>query len=549
LAPAGEVVMTVSEYPMVVILPEVSSLSVTVFDSAMKQTANFSSPADVFAVCFHDSVGQIFFTSTSFTTLPYFAIKPPFSCPSFYVSSAPIETWSASQTTGNFTIGNNQDICLFHVSDSVTNISGAYDAGPNSNFLEYAYSGSPLRTGNYTGNGVISDSSKSVTTFRWLSGQSNVSTSFSIRLSSPFSLLPYREGQGSITAAGPVIVMGRVPDPAPIPVIVSGTGRNLVSLTTGQGLAVTIAYFPLFLILPILTDVEVTVFGPNGVETGRFSTPTNVFAIHFSRAGGRVVFRATAPTGIRTFAIGYPSAWACSLHYLSSAPVEAWSASATDGNFTITDSQDICLFHVSDNRTRVSGYFDTEPGFDGIYYQYSGGTSTKQWYTGTDRISDSANMFTTLRWHSDSSYVSNMFSVQLSSPLSSLPYRECQGSGTSDTPIILEDKCEERTPTMTEERRATDTSSSDVLTTSEDGETPSKAAFPVAIVLGIVVPFVVLILFVICCLCYRRYRARGPRRGDGRYGIFPESWRLDDASSPDSDMEMRMSIGPYLQRS
>jgi hypothetical protein len=106
LAPAGVLVMTVSEYPMVVILPEVSNLSVAVFDSAGTQTANFTSPTTVFAVYFNDSVGQIFFTATSFTTLTYFAIKPPFPCPSFYVSSAPIDTWSASQATGNFTLGN-----------------------------------------------------------------------------------------------------------------------------------------------------------------------------------------------------------------------------------------------------------------------------------------------------------------------------------------------------------------------------------------------------------------------------------------------------------
>jgi hypothetical protein len=125
------------------------------------------------------------------------------------------------------------------------------------------------------------------------------------------------------------------------------------------------------------------------------------------------------------------------MYFVSSSPSERWSASQKKGNFTIGNSQSICMFHVSDIVTHVSGVFDTELGFDYLYHQYSGSTLARQGYSGIGSFAEDSVGLTAFQWSSDDDGLSNSFAVEFDSPLSSLPRRLGHGSGDSAEPILV----------------------------------------------------------------------------------------------------------------
>jgi hypothetical protein len=197
-----------------------------------------------------------------------------------------------------------------------------------------------------------------------------------------------------------------------------------------------ISEHPMFVIMPELLRLSTVVYDADGDVGSNFSSPTNVFAVYFSESKGSFVSKARDQTNLQYFAV--KRYFPCSVYFMSSSRDEKWSASEAKGNSTIGNSQDVCLLHVSDNVTSVAGVFDTESGFDYLYDHSSGSTSTLRFYTGSGFFSESSDHFPVFRWNSDDQKLSNSFSVQLSSPLSSLSSRQCSGSGTSASPIILE---------------------------------------------------------------------------------------------------------------
>jgi hypothetical protein len=102
--------MTISEYHIFVILPEILSLAAVVYDAHDTETGSFTSPTTAFAVYFGNSTGRIVFTATAPADIQYFAFKIPSNwvCSSYYLSSAPVEGWMATDHGGNFTLGNLQ---------------------------------------------------------------------------------------------------------------------------------------------------------------------------------------------------------------------------------------------------------------------------------------------------------------------------------------------------------------------------------------------------------------------------------------------------------
>jgi hypothetical protein len=231
-------------------------------------------------------------------------------------------------------------------------------------------------------------------------------------------------------------LLAEVPEPSPTPqatpIGISQTGHDSVLLGADDEVVMAVSEPPIFVILPELVDVEAIVYDYAGTPRGRFSSPTAVF---FSEMGGRISFRALNATTLRYFVVR--TYVQCARYWVSSAPIERWGASRTGGNFTIGDSQDNCLFHISDNSTDVTGAYHTEYMFDFLFYQYSGSASTVQFYTGNGTIAATSDYVTAFRWASDSGEVSQSFEVRLTSNLSSLPYSGCQAQGTAPAPILL----------------------------------------------------------------------------------------------------------------
>jgi hypothetical protein len=183
----------------------------------------------------------------------------------------------------------------------------------------------------------------------------------------------------------------------------------------------------MFVILPRLSNLSAVVS-----NAGAFSSPTTVLAVYFSRAIGNILFTASAPTVLSYFAIWTP--WNCTTYLLSTAPQETWRSG---DNFTTNRWQDACLFHVSDNVTHVAGDYNTGANRAALSYEYfrwPGTTSGS--YVGRGSISDVSTYCTAFCWHSEDEWQA-LISISLSSPLSSLPYRQCSGGKTSLDPIIL----------------------------------------------------------------------------------------------------------------
>jgi hypothetical protein len=191
----------------------------------------------------------------------------------------------------------------------------------------------------------------------------------------------------------------------------------------------------MFVILPVMSNLSVVVYDSNNKQTDSITARTSVLAVYFSLSNGHLIFTATATTTLEYFSILPP--WNCSIYYLSTSPIETWSPTQTEGNFTIDNSQNICLFHISDNLTVVTVNYNIEKGFDSLYYQYS---SASGHYTGAGIVADTSNYFTSFCWSSDATDPSKLIWIQMESLLSTLPSRRSIGSQTSFSPILLSDE-------------------------------------------------------------------------------------------------------------
>jgi hypothetical protein len=257
----NQLTMNISTHPMFVILPALSNLMARVYDSTGDETVSFSTPTNVLAVYFSQSNGRIVFTATGQTTLKYFAIKPPFDCAVYFVSSSPNEIWGAGRSDGNFTIRGWQDVCLLHVSDNATDVAVKYNTQEDIDFLDFEYSGT--RSGNYTGSGSVSDSANYFSAFRWHQGPHGKSTSFSVRLSSPRSSLPSRTASGSGTAPSAILLEAVVPTP---PTAVPG--RSSGGLSGGSVAAIVVGCVALIVVLVIVLCKVVAVRSARREEVG-----------------------------------------------------------------------------------------------------------------------------------------------------------------------------------------------------------------------------------------------------------------------------------------
>jgi hypothetical protein len=181
-----------------------------------------------------------------------------------------------------------------------------------------------------------------------------------------------------------------------------------------------------------MSNLMMTIYNSHNVEVDNFSSGTSVFVVYFSESGGRIVFKATAPITLVYFSM--KSLWQCWNYFVNSSLRERWGSG---DNFTIGNSQDICLFYISKNVATVSGEYDTQIDFDVLNYEYSDARTSS--YTGSGSFSAVSNYYTAFRWHSNLVTPSVSISVQLSSPSSLLSSRSSVGAGTSSEPIILMD--------------------------------------------------------------------------------------------------------------
>jgi hypothetical protein len=312
--------------------------------------------------------------------------------------------------------------------------------------------------------------------------------------------------------------------------------------------------YPMFVILPDIANLSGTVYRIDGVATNNISSETSFVAIFFSELPGSIVFRSHVSTIMRYFVFAYPMDWICFEYYVSTSRNERWCGCASGCNVTIGHSQDICLFHVSDNMTAISGDYDTELGRDALYYEYSGfsssSTARSDYYIGSGTFSTSANYFSAFRWHSNPSYLSTSFSVQLSSPSSTLPSRVCSGVGTSLDPIIMTSESESESESRSEsesDRARTAIDGPDGSSQFVDGDNDGERGSAVPLVLSICLPTAALAIIGVVVftfgMLFRRRLRDGHAMVDGRaegHGIVDGRLDLSDEVSEAADEQPAM---------
>jgi hypothetical protein len=121
---------------------------------------------------------------------------------------------------------------------------------------------------------------------------------------------------------------------------------------------------PIFVILPETAKLFGIVYNIDGVAIGSVTSDTSVLVVFFSESPGSLVLRLNGSVMLRYFGFAYPGDWKCFKYYVSTSMNERWCGSASGCNVTIGNSQDTCLFHVSDNVTAISGDYYTELGHD-----------------------------------------------------------------------------------------------------------------------------------------------------------------------------------------
>lgn len=281
-------------------------------------------------------------------------------------------------------------------------------------------------------------------------------------------------------------------------------------MVAGQEIEVLISSAPNFVILPSVHNLTATVFDSWGRSAGLLSSGD--FGVFFSSVG-RIVLLAAGRTNVSYFSVTAP--FECTEYFLSTSPMEMWGS---DQNFTIGHSQNICLVHISDSTTNVAVTYETEPNFDQLFYEYSGGTAVGS-YSGDGRSAAVSNMFTVFRWHTDKATLSKSIEIELSSPESSLAARRSHAQGSG--PVILVD-----TPPKS------------------PAPTDGGGAMPVAIVAGAVVGGLVLIVACSAMLCVCVMRRRREKRR-----VLPRPLVAGDGSDAAEEIDLADIEGSFRDRS
>jgi hypothetical protein len=418
--------LRVTAYPLIVVIPRSDRLNVTVYERNGRLYGAFG-PRD-FAVFFNSEPGSIRIEVLSDSVVHFYAVPMSSSCENIDISTSPYEKFIGSGSNavyrgGNFTIGANQHICCYHVSDAGTSIWGRYETESdlirlrNSNFTS-------LFT--YSGVGSFSATRQCLSAVEWHSDKRGQSGGFAVIFSSPASSLPTHRTNALALATFPQILGDlNIPTPSPLPppphtFRITGIGRGSIQVSAGVTSRVEVLTYPLLLVFPRTTDVEVNVYAADGSFVASFEEARGDFAVLFAYTGGSVILLGLSDASIDYYAV--PSSRACSTVYLSTSRVERFTGSGSrypDGNITVGAYDDLCFYHISDSNTSVIGEGDS--GMDGALCVSSPDFSSMEAYRGSANFSEPRLYWAGIEWHTGAGPQAGGFSVRFVSPGSTLP--------------------------------------------------------------------------------------------------------------------------------
>ena len=203
-------------------------------------------------------------------------------------------------------------------------------------------------------------------------------------------------------------------------------------------------------LLPQRNSISADVYklGPNETYqfVGSLGPQIPSFGVHFPNKG-KLILKSTRDAIANCYAI--VSTRKCRRIYVSTYPNEIFSAIKpnyksnsyklpTSSNISIQNNQDDCFIHASDSKTRSVISYSTEETYD-ILYLHNGVTETE--FTGDGNFDAIGFNTTSFVWHSDSTTLSNYFTIRLESK-STLPGYRVNFTNTLSVPLFITDSKE-----------------------------------------------------------------------------------------------------------
>jgi hypothetical protein len=191
LQPRDEVDISVTGDPVILVIPPIPGFTATVYkqtNDANIVVGTLGAHNSAFGVLFRGP-GKILGSATQAAEFEYFALNSSRPCPIFSVTTSHSDFFAArrDQLFANLTIRNNQKYCLFHLSNSPTNVLGNFSTEDGYDIL---YLDNGLSERIRTGDGSFQSTSALVTRISWISDASTLSAFFTISFDAPHSTLP-----------------------------------------------------------------------------------------------------------------------------------------------------------------------------------------------------------------------------------------------------------------------------------------------------------------------------------------------------------------------
>jgi hypothetical protein len=195
LRPGDEVLFQTAVESFFLFLPTIENFTLDVFYPSGELFRTVTAPTNAFFIYMLNISSRVVARATDPVNFRYFGTGIHWlSCTAFTMTTFHDEVWAASSSDGkgNFTIGHNQNYCLFHLSDAETAVFAECNTEATYDNFRYALDGSMDEDYALTGVTNASYTNKQFSVFDWTSDGHTLSDSFSLELNSPESTLPQK---------------------------------------------------------------------------------------------------------------------------------------------------------------------------------------------------------------------------------------------------------------------------------------------------------------------------------------------------------------------
>lgn len=355
---------------------------------------------------------------------------------------------SGSPLADDLSLVGESDVCFYHVSDSTVSIHGDFDIRNSEEFLSMFWA-DWLTTSEFCGMGSFEQTRRHHSGLRWHSSSVHPLSMFQLTMSSPNSSLPVHRAMVRVDSRLPQIVRGisTMPSLPPAPtrspvadrqiVRVDGPRRDCLLLLPGVMVELEILAAPMIVAIPRRENATVSARSSEKVV---LDESQGDFGFYFKSAPGSVTIEALDDALIDYFAI--PSNPMCKVFVVSTFKSEQVVGSGTtavfSGDMTVNLDQHVCLYHISDTVTAVSGLLNTVM-YDCIEVLRDELEHGDVYMGGQGNFSATRFYYAGVEWWAGFGGQTKGFTITFESPGSSLPAWRGTNVSTSNALAVVRD--------------------------------------------------------------------------------------------------------------